>query len=255
MVASVGLATRCVVAAACVLALAGRVGAATVDHAPWTAILQQYVDDDGRVAYRRLLTESRAQFETYLQTLAAADPEALPEKERLAFWLNAYNATIVAGVLDGYSAENAFKRLRLFKTFERPIAGAERSPEGIEHGIIRPRFADPRTHFALVCASTSCPTLRREAYIGERLDAQLDDQARGFLSDRRRNIIDPATQTLALSQIFDWFAGDFTAAGQTLADRLAPYLTAEQAVLLRDRKPTYLEYDWTMNAQPGQRPQ
>jgi len=228
--------------------------AATVDHSAWDAILQQHVDADGRVAYRRLQSESGPQFRQYLQLLASTDPSTLSTKDQLAFWINAYNAVIVAGILDGYSAESTFGRLRLFKGYERQVAGEDRSPEDMEHGIIRPRFADPRSHFALVCASTSCPKLRREAYAGDRLDAQLDDQGRDFVNDRRRNVIDPTTGTLELSRIFEWFPDDFRAGGRTLADALAPYLTPEQVQLLRDKKPTYLEYDWTMNAQPGQRP-
>ena len=122
-------------------------------------------------------------------------------------------------------------------------------------GIIRPTFRDPRTHFALVCASTSCPKLRQEAYVGSRLDDQLDDQARRFLSDPSRNRIDPATGTLELSAIFNWFKEDFTRDGRTLADFLAPYLTPQQVQLLHSTPPKYLDYDWTMNAQPGQRPE
>ncbi|HVO23218.1 MAG TPA: DUF547 domain-containing protein [Candidatus Margulisiibacteriota bacterium] len=228
-------------------------GAAADDHLLWNMIVSKYVDGDGRVAYRQLQTDDMPVLSKYLASLGEARIEGLPEKEQLAFWINAYNAVIVAGVLDGYSAESALKRYRFFKSYSRVIDGAARTPDDVEHGIIRPRFHDPRTHFALVCASTSCPKLRQEAYVGSRLDAQLDDQARRFLDDPSRNRIDPVSGTVTLSQIFKWFSDDFTRGG-TLADVLAPYLTAEQVRLLQTKKPTYLDYDWTMNAQPGQRP-
>jgi hypothetical protein len=228
--------------------------AASVDHAPWDRLLKQYVDEDGKVAYRRLKAEDGDALAAYLATLAAAKLDDLPEKEQLAFWINAYNAMIVGGILDGYSAENALKRYRFFKSYSRTIAGEPRTPDDLEHQIIRPRFHDARTHFAVVCASTSCPVLRREAYAGARLDAQLDDQARRFLDDPHRNRIDPTSGSVEVSQIFKWFKDDFTRDGKTLADFLAPYLTPVQVQLLRDNPPSFLDYDWTMNAQSGQRP-
>lgn len=229
-------------------------GAAAVDHGPWTAILEEYVDTEGRVAYRRLREEAAGRLAAYLATLAAATPDALPQPEALAFWINSYNAVIVAGVLDGHSPESLLGRYRMFRRYRQRVAGAARTPEDIEHGIVRARFPDPRVHFALVCAATSCPKLRREAYTGGRLDAQLDAQGREFLNDPRRNVIDPATGRVALSRIFEWFAGDFTRDGRPLADALAPYLGPAQAELLRRRAPDFLPYDWTLNAQPGERP-
>jgi hypothetical protein len=224
----------------------------TVDHTLWDTIVKQYVDDGGRVAYQRLRTESGDALAVYLKTLAAAAIDDLSSADQLAFWINAYNATIVAGVLEDYSPESKLSRLRFFRIYSHPIAGASRTPADIE-GIVR-GFRDARVHFALVCASTSCPKLRREAYVGARLDAQLDDQARQFLNDPSRNRIDPATGAVELSMIFDWFKDDFRRDGRALTDFLAPYLTAEQVKLLREKSPQYRTYDWTMNAQPWQRP-
>jgi hypothetical protein len=224
------------------------------DHQLWSLIVGKYVNADGRVAYRQLQADDMPVLSKYLASLGEARIDGLPEKEQLAFWINAYNAIIVQGILEGYSAENAFKRYRLFNSYSQVIIGENRTPDDIEHGIIRPTFRDPRAHFALVCASTSCPKLRQEAYVGSRLDEQLDDQARRFLSDPGRNRIDPASGTVELSAIFNWFKADFTRNGRTLADFLAPYVTPQQLQLLRSRPPKYLDYDWRMNAQPGQRP-
>jgi len=224
------------------------------DHQLWNHIVAKYVDDDGRVAYRQLQADDRPVLSKYLASLGEARLDGFPEKEQLAFWINAYNAMIVEGILEGYSAESLLTRLRFFKSYRQVIVGEERTPEDIEHGIVRSHFRDPRTHFALVCASSSCPKLRREAYVADRLDEQLDDQARRFLNDPSRNRIDPVAGTVELSEIFKWFDEDFTRNGRSLADFLAPYLTPEQVQLVRSQQPTYLDYNWTMNAQPGQRP-
>jgi hypothetical protein len=179
-------------------------GNATVDHSLWDALLKRYVDADGRVAYRDLQAHDRPTLERYLATLAQAQVEVMTETEEKAFWLNAYNAAIVNGVLQGYTAENVFARKRFFSWYTLSVAGKDRSLDEIEHEILRKKFHDPRIHFALVCASTSCPKLRREAYVAERLDQQLDEAARAFINDPARNRLDP--QQLALSRIFQWFA-------------------------------------------------
>jgi hypothetical protein len=224
------------------------------DHQLWDLIVAKYVDADGRVAYRQLQVDDRPVLSKYVASLGEARIDGLPEQEQLAFWINAYNAMIVEGIIEGYSAESFLARLRFFKSYKQVIVGEERTPEDIEHGIIGRRFRDPRTHFALVCASSSCPKLRHEAYVGNRLDEQLDDQARRFLGDPSRNRIDPVVGIVELSQIFKWFKEDFTGSGRSLADCLAPYLGVDQAQLLRTTPPTYRDYSWTMNAQPGQRP-
>lgn len=218
-------------------------------HAPFTALLQKYVDGDGRVAYRDLAANDAAALDAYLQTLATADPATLPPAGQIAFWINAYNARVLRGVLDGYSAEGLFGRKRFFSFYSFPLAGQTRTLEDIEHEILRKQFAEPRIHFALVCASTSCPVLRREAYDGARLDAQLDEQTRAFLADPRRNRIS-AANPVGLSQIFKWFAEDFDKAAGSVAAYVGRWMP-----LPAEPRVEYLDYDWTLNAQPGQRPE
>ena len=162
---------------------------AAVDHSPWSALLARYVDYNGRVAYRDLQAHDQARFDSYMATLAQAQVAGMNEAEEKAFWINAYNAMIVNGVLHGYTAESVLARKRFFGWYTLPIAGAERSPDEIEHQILRKKFHDPRIHFTIVCASTSCPRLRREAYVPERLEQQLDEAARGFINDPARNRI------------------------------------------------------------------
>src|SRR4051812_16675814 len=131
-----------------------RPGDAAVDHSPWSVMLARYVDDNGRVAYRDLQAHDQALFDNYLSTLAQAQVASMKEAEEKAFWINAYNAMIVNGVLHGYTAESLLARKRFFSWYSLPIAGEERSPDEIEHQILRKKFHDPRIHFAIVCAST-----------------------------------------------------------------------------------------------------
>jgi hypothetical protein len=218
-------------------------------HAPLDPLLQRYVDDDGRVAYRDLAQHDSAALDAYLAALAAADPSPWPPPEQIAFWVNAYNAHVLRGVLDGYRAESFFGRMRFFSFYEFPVAGRSRSLDDIEHEILRKQFEEPRIHFALVCASTSCPKLRREAYRGPRLDAQLDEQARRFLDDPRRNRFGPG-DAVALSSIFKWFGEDFDKAAGSVSAFVRRYRTVPATPRIE-----YLDYDWTLNAQPGQRPE
>src|SRR5712692_8131828 len=226
---------------------------AAVDHSPWNALLARYVGDNGRVAYRDLQTHDRAVFEGYLAILAQAQVAGMSETEEKAFWINAYNAAIVNGVLQGYTAENILARKRLFSWYTLPVAGEERSPDEIEHQILRKKFHDPRMHFAIVCASTSCPKLRREAYVPDRLDQQLDEAARAFINDPARNRID--AQQVALSQIFQWFAEDFVRDAGSVPGFVQRFVDDDKRAILSAKSGDlrYLEYNWTLNAQAGQR--
>ena len=128
------------------------------------------------------------------------------------------------------------------------LKGEVISLNDIENGTLRADFSEPRIHFALVCASVGCPALRNEAYQAKDLDRQLNEQARLFLSDTSKNRFDPATNTLHLSPIFDWFRADFAAVAGTVAAYVARYLDDP-----RIRKPgvkiKYTDYDWSLNDQ------
>ncbi|MGE0824657.1 MAG: DUF547 domain-containing protein [Candidatus Binatia bacterium] len=226
---------------------------AAVDHSVWDALLRRYVDAEGRVAYRDLQTKDATAFAQYLQTLAAAQVDNLSEAEEKALWLNAYNAVIVKGVLDGYTAEGWLSRKRLFSWYSIPVAGQARTPDEIEHEILRKKFRDPRIHFAIVCASTSCPKLRPEAYVPERLDQQLDDAARAFVNDPQRNRV--VAGNVAVSMIFKWFAQDFIDDAGSVWQFVQRFVAEDKKDVLKGDagQLQYLEYDWTLNAQKGQR--
>lgn len=265
------LATRLsmlLVAAACTSAAA----AAAFDHrhTAWSALLKPHVVllDGGRASRLRYsaLARERAALQSYLATLSAVEAHefaAWNRAQRLAFLINAYNAQMVALVLTrhpgigsvwdfGKLLNNPFRR-RFFM-----LLGRETSLDDIEHGMIRApgAYDDARIHFAVNCASLGCPMLREEAYRAEHLDAQLDEQAWRFLSDRARNRVG-ADGALEVSSIFKWYGDDFSRGSGDLADyfaRHAARLADEPAARLRileKRAPLrFLDYDWRLNDAP-----
>lgn len=246
-------------------------GAFDHTHQAWTDLLRQHVVlKDGGVAsqlrYARLARE-RAELEGYLHSLSqvpAPQFEAWSKPQQLAFLINAYNAFTVEKILTRYPD---LKSIRDFGTFfGNPwkdsfftLLGRKMNLDNVEHDTIRAdgRYEDPRIHFAVNCASIGCPMLREEAYVAERLDAQLDEQTLRFLSDRSRNRYDTRSDRLEVSSLFDWYARDFsrgwkgyTSVAQFLgryAERLAD--APDQRALIRDgRAPVgFLDYDWSLN--------
>jgi hypothetical protein len=211
------------------LLLGSPVDARAVDHghAAWTRLLQANVswDEAGvstTVDYRGMQAQ-RPALDAYLAELAAVSPEEFaswPWPRRQAFLVNAYNAGTVSLVLTGYPGIESIKELggllrNPWRKAFLPLLGAKRSLDEIEHELLRgdPDYRDPRVHFAVNCASIGCPALRPEAYTAERLDAQLADQTRRFLSDRSRNRYVPARRRFEVSPIFDWYSDDFEAGG------------------------------------------
>ena len=234
---------------------------ATVDptHAAWTALLQRWVADGG-VDYAGWKREDEGRLNDYLATLSAtcaADYERWTAAERIAFWLNAYNAFTIRLILDHYPIASirriGWLPLAAFRERFIPMDGLKGgtiSLNDIENGTLRSDFREPRIHFALVCASRSCPPLRPEAYRGADLDRQLDDQARRFLRDPSRNRVDTAARMLYLSSIFNWFRGDFEAAAPSLPAYVAPFL-GDAPGALDGFDVAFLDYDWSLNDRTG----
>ena len=235
---------------AVILAWPAAARAADVDHAPWDALLRRHVDEAGRVDYRGL-GQDRVTLDGYLAGMAEADVSGLPPADQLAFWINAYNACAIQGVLERYPVASV-KRISGFFD-ERPcrVAGAARTLNEIE--AQGRALGDWRIHMAVVCASSSCPILRREAYAADRLDAQLRDNTERFLRDPSRGLrLDG--RTLWVSRIFTWYAADVVPGGRlqpaTLVDALTPYLAPGQAGPARTaRTLKFLDYDWALNDQ------
>lgn len=227
-------------------------------HSAWTAILNRYVHD-GRVDYAALKSSDQSEFAAYLhslQSVCRTHYEKWPHEQKLAFWINAYNAFTVRLILDHYPVESIQKIGLLpgaaFRTelIEMPAARPGRmSLNDLEHGILRTEFHEPRIHFAIVCASKACPQLSSAAYRAGDLDAQLDAAARGFILDTAKNRFDPSTHTLYLSSIFKWFREDFDASAGTLPAFVARYAEPSMAAAARagDVDVEFLDYDWSLN--------
>ncbi len=225
-------------------------GAATPDHDLLDHLLRQYVGDDG-VNYGGLKTEQKA-LQTYLKSLADVDPTRHGRDFLLALYINAYNAATLELVLEHYPGIQSIKDIPAEKRWDARrwrIAAETHSLNELEHAVLRGRFHEPRVHFAIVCASRGCPPLRNEAYRADRIDAQLDDQARRFHRQPRHFRYDAQDRAVSLSPIYQWFADDFRAGGKTLAGYAGQYATPPFDDVAGDTeiKVEFLDYDWSLN--------
>jgi hypothetical protein len=187
-------------------------------HGDWSALLTRHVDDRGLVDYRGFAGD-RGALDAYLARLAKispdSDPGAFPTpRHALAYWLNAYNALVVRGVLDrGIDTPSVWGDglfgIGFFTAKRGVLGGRTVDLKGLEDDVVRARFRDPRVHAALNCASISCPRLPREAFDGETLDGRLDAAMREFVAAERNVAVDATARTVTLSKIFDWFDDDF----------------------------------------------
>ena len=221
---------------------------AQVSHRLLNDVLQTSVKD-GSVNYPEI--QSDQNFSAYLALLNRVNPSAFSEeRDRLAFWINAYNACAIQGILDGYSPKPYIGWYRFFKTRTYEIGGAQLNLSDLEHEILRKQFREPRIHFAIVCASSSCPKLPSWAYNATQLDQQLDQAARAFINDPTRNRFDRRQRIAYLSKIFDWFEADFATSAGSVLKFVAYYVhdvDLAHELTQGDYRIAYLEYDWSLN--------
>jgi len=210
------------------------------EHGEWSALLSQYVDEKGLVDYRGFF-KARTELDKYLEQLAVHVPEeSAGRNEKLAYYINLYNAATVKLILDHYPVKS-------IKDIKDPwgqkwvqVGKSRLSLGQIEHDILR-KMKEPRIHFAINCASYSCPKLWNRAYTATGLDQQLQLATREFIRDPAHNRI--SGDTVELSMIFRWYKGDFTEDGGLLS-YIAPY---------SDIKPdpgariSYKDYNWNLN--------
>lgn len=236
------------------------------DHGAFDALLGAHVRD-GRVDYDAFAAAPT--FRGYLDALERADPSTLDDAERLAFWINVYNAYTIELIVrhgERESIRNINKTLGLVAgkgPWSEPLvrAGGRRlTLDEVEHEIVRKQFREPRIHFALVCAAVSCPPLRAQAYTGARLAAQLDEQTRLFVRHTpAANRVDAAARKVYVSPIFDWYRQDFGGSDAAIGRFLAGYYGAgtERELLASGAfKLETTPYDWSLNglARRGARP-
>lgn len=236
------------------------------DHHGFDVLLHEHVVR-GMVDYDAFA--GSAPFARYLGQLSAFDPAGLSRDDRLAFWINAYNAytiQLVNSHRERRSIRNinkSFGFVRAYGPWRQKLAmvgGRAYSLDEIEQDIIRPQFGEPRIHFALVCAAMGCPPLRSEAYTGVRLAEQLEDQARRFILETpTKNRVDVATRTVFVSPIFiefrDYikdFGGSTQSVGRFLA-RYHPPGAARDLLLSGNYTMEKTSYDWQLNSQENER--
>lgn len=242
--------TAALLAAFAVLLLAPAAFATdVVDTSSWDALLSKYVDAKGQVDYAAWHKSKADQkkLDGFLKKVATAAPDKHPSKAQLAFYINAYNATVIDSVLEKWPVKSVMKEKGFFKSEKHPIAGKERTLDALEHKLIRPTFKDARVHFVLVCAAKSCPRLRQDALTEKNVDKTLEAAAKEFI---------PAAtsangKTVTTSQLFNWFADDFKNDAGSVQAYLAKYTSGETKKVLEsgEAKVMFSEYDWAINEQ------
>ncbi|MBC7350762.1 MAG: DUF547 domain-containing protein [Thermogutta sp.] len=231
-----------------------------IDHSAWDQLLRKYVDQHGMVnyaAWKRSPADVQM-LEQYLETLGQADPALKTSKEaRLAYWINAYNALTIYGILQVYPTTSirnhtiAIFGFNIWEDLLLQVAGKKYSLNDIEHKILR-KLGEPRIHFAIVCASVGCPRLRNEAYLPEKLEEQLADNTRDFFARDKNLQVDLAHRQVRVSAILKWFGEDFGPTPQRALATLAEYMPDEPTKRLISEgnfSVSYLDYDWSLNEQ------
>jgi hypothetical protein len=219
-------------------------------EALWTSVLMRRVDDAGRIDFTSL-AQDRADLDRVVAYIAAVDPTSRPQRfpdrtSRLAFYINAYNALAMYGIVDagvpkslGGLTKFSFFYLRKFVVGGKPI-----SLYDLENQVIRP-LGEERIHFALNCMVVGCPRLPRMAFSADALDRELDVAARSFIDEKRNVTVDPERREVRLSAIFDWYTSDFL----SHAPSLIAYVDRYRAdPIPSDFKVRFVDYDWTVNA-------
>jgi hypothetical protein len=221
----------------------------TLEHGLYGELLKKYVNN-GEVDYQGFKIEE-AKLNKYLAVLENTNTKALSVNDQFAFYVNAYNAWTIKLILNAYPGVISVKDLgSLFKSpWKKKICridGAIITLDNIENDILRSRFKDPRVHFALNCASKGCPPLKSQPYRGVVLNNQLEASATAFINNPSFNHL--KENTLYVSKIFKWFAGDFN---KDIVGYFLKYAKGDLRANLEIRKKRikvkYLDYDWSLN--------
>jgi hypothetical protein len=233
---------------------------AEIDHDAYERLLQNYVDDRGLVEYERWKATSVdvQVLDDYLASLGSVDLGKTASNEaRVAFWINAYNALTLKGILREYptsSIRNHTAELIGYNIWKHLLLWVDKdnySLDDIEHKILR-KLGEPRIHFAIVCASIGCPPLADRAYTAQDLDKMLTANAVRFFAQPSNFRADPGQRAIRVSQLLKWYGTDFAPTPAEQMRMLRAYFPAPEAFDWIDASPItveYLEYDWSLNDQ------
>ena len=218
------------------------------DNSLYDKVLKKHLKD-GKVDYKALRVDT-FDLLRYIREIGRLDPgtwKNMSRNEKIALYINAYNAFTLKSIVDHYPVDSIKDIKGVWDKQTFTFAGKEITLNDIEHGTLRPKYKEPRVHFALVCASTGCPVLMEEPFTGENLDSQLNSQAERFLRDMSKNRLDRKKNKLYISSIFKWFKEDF---GE-IREFVTTFLSEKDAQYVRENKPgiKYLKYDWSLNKQ------
>ena len=220
--------------------------AAELDLETWDAMLNKAVID-GDVDYTQW--QENPKFDVLVDQIGTVDTRQMGRQDKLVFYINAYNILAARGILDGSSPSTLLGRYIYFKRDVYLVAGNRITLHALEHELIRP-LQEPRIHFAIVCASQSCPILQSEAYTLQHLDRQLTLAAIGFINNPKHNQFNAANRRAEISSLFKWFEEDFVAAGGSLQAYFAPLVDNEEVADLLAQEAfeiSYRKYDWRLN--------
>jgi len=227
----------------------------TFDHSLWHKIVSKHVDEAGFIDYPAI-KKNPVRLNQYIDKLAEAPFDKLGRDEKLALLINAYNAFTVKLILDNWNGGELASIKDIPKSerweAERWRVGSHTwSLNQIEHEQIRPKFKEPRIHFAVVCAAFSCPPLRTEAYCADRIKEQLADQAKYVHNHDRWYRYEPGKRTVHLTALYDWYGGDLEQAAGSVLQYVARYAPKVKQDLASNNKPTieWIDYSWKLNSQ------
>ena len=214
-----------------------------LDHSGWTKLLQKHVDTNGDVNYKAFKNDQK-ELDTYLNMLSENKPDnTWSVQELLAYYINLYNAYTVDLILKNYPLQSIKDISGPWTKAIVPVGDVMMSLGGIEHSILR-KMNEPRIHFAINCASFSCPKLLNEAFTAEKINEQLDRITREFINSDKNNISEESAQ---LSSILDWYEKDYLVHG---IGSLREYVNQYSDIKIREgAKITFEDYNWNLNEQ------
>lgn len=221
---------------------------AAPNYTEYARLLEAYVADDGvRYAVWAQNQADVVALDQVLESFDVTQLDGLSKDAQKAFYINLYNAGMLQAVVDHYPLKSVkeigFLPFSIFKKEYISLGGTEVSLDHIEKGILLKQYFDPRIHFAVNCASESCPPLRAEPFVGKRLNAQLDEQTRLFAGSDRTARVNAKKGAIGYSELFKWYADDFDV--KSPATFLNRYRTSK---LSEDTEVVWIDYDWSLNA-------
>lgn len=215
------------------------------DHNLWDRYLGKYVSETGTVNYKSMKIQMDT-LDAYLLQIRDKSPQSdWTQDEKMAYFINAYNAYTIKFILSKYPVESvkdiSFSGKDMWTFKMANIGGTNYTLNQLENDFLR-KMGDPRIHFAINCGAVSCPKLSNKAYVADKLNTQLSQATKTFLSDVNKNKI--TEKKIQISELFNWYAADFTLDGKTLIDFLNKY---SGVTILETAKIEYLPYDWSLN--------